>query len=128
MSRTLSSRRRRTTGGMHSRPAIHSKPWSTSTKSRANQQAPRAPPRAQEPFSRIKKELLKEAKALGPGERVLLLGSSREPYLCAKKDEKAFLGFWAKHVFTPLPDYASRRIVWPGLFERHQVRRRGRGL
>ncbi|KAG2497810.1 hypothetical protein HYH03_004081 [Edaphochlamys debaryana] len=75
-----------------------------------------------EPFSRIKKELLKECKSLAPGERVLVLGNSREPYICAKKDEKAFMNFWAKHIFMPLPDYASRRVVWPGLFERHQGR------
>ncbi len=76
----------------------------------------------QEPFSRIKKELLKEVKSLGPGERVLVMGNSREPYLCVKKDEKAFINFWNKHIYMPLPDYASRKVVWPGLFERHQVR------
>ena len=30
-----------------------------------------------EPFSRIKKDLLKEIKALEPGDRVLVLGTSR---------------------------------------------------
>lgn len=76
---------------------------------------------SQEPFSRIKKELLKEVKSLGPGERVLVMGNSREPYLCVKKDEKAFINFWNKHIYMPLPDYASRKVVWPGLFERHQT-------
>lgn len=42
----------------------------------------------QEPFNRIKKEMLKEVKGMGPGERVLLLGNSREPWICTKKDEK----------------------------------------
>ncbi len=56
---------------------------------------------------------------MGPGERVLLLGNSREPFLCTKKDEKAFMGFWTKTVFLPPPDYASRKVLWPGLFERH---------
>lgn len=74
---------------------------------------------SQEPFNRIKKELLKEVKSLGPGERVLILGNSREPFLCTKKDEKAFMGFWAKTVFLPAPDYASRKALWPGLFSRH---------
>ena len=65
---------------------------------------------SQEPFNRIKKELLKETKGMGPGERVLLCGNSREPYLCTKKDEKAFMGFWSKHIFLPPPDYASRKV------------------
>ncbi len=46
----------------------------------------------QEPFNRIKKEMLKEVKGMGPGERVLLLGNSREPWLCTKKDEKVSQG------------------------------------
>lgn len=74
---------------------------------------------SQEPYNRIKKEMLKEVKGMGPGERVLLLGNSREPFLCTKKDEKAFMNFWAKTVFLPAPDYASRKVLWPGLFERH---------
>eukprot|EP00878_Enallax_costatus_P017399 GHUV01018273.1.p1 GENE.GHUV01018273.1~~GHUV01018273.1.p1 ORF type:complete len:830 (+),score=314.81 GHUV01018273.1:156-2492(+) len=73
----------------------------------------------QEPFSRIKKDLLRELKALGPGDRVLVMGCSREPWLAAKKDEKAFMGTWGKTLYLPLPDYASRRLIWPGLFARH---------
>lgn len=64
----------------------------------------------QEAFSRIKKDLIKEVKALRPGDRVLVVGNSREPWLAAKKDEKAFLGFWSKALHLPLPDYASRRV------------------
>jgi hypothetical protein len=67
-----------------------------------------APP--QEPFSRLKKDLVKEVKALRPGDRVIVIGNSREPWLAAKKDEKAFLGFWDKALLLPLPDYASRRV------------------
>jgi len=74
---------------------------------------------SQEPFNRIKKEMLKEMKSMGPGERVLMLGNSREPWLCTKKDEKAFLNFWTKTIFLPPPDYASRKVLWSGLFERH---------
>ena len=55
-----------------------------------------------------------------PGERVLVIGNSREPQLCAKKDEKAFVSFWDKHLYLPLPDYASRRLLWPVLFEKHR--------
>ena len=58
----------------------------------------------------MKKELLKEVKALVPGDRVLVLGNSSEPWLAAKKDEKAFIGFWTKMIALPLPDYASRRV------------------
>lgn len=64
----------------------------------------------QEAPNRLLKELLKEAKALAPGDRVLIVGTSREPWLAAKKDEKAFLGFWSKALHLPLPDYASRRV------------------
>jgi len=32
---------------------------------------------AQEPYNRIRKELIKECKQLGPGQRVLVLGNSR---------------------------------------------------
>lgn len=74
---------------------------------------------SKEPYNRMKKELLKECKGMGPGERVMIIGNSREPYLCAKKDEKALLSFWSKHIFLPSPDYSSRKIIWPGLFERY---------
>ncbi|WIA42292.1 hypothetical protein OEZ86_008306 [Tetradesmus obliquus] len=73
----------------------------------------------QEPFSHIKKELLRELKGLAPGDRVLMVGASREPWLAAKKDEKAFMGVWGKALHMPLPDYAARRLIWPGLFARH---------
>ncbi|KAK3245248.1 hypothetical protein CYMTET_45172 [Cymbomonas tetramitiformis] len=72
-----------------------------------------------EPFSRIKKELLKEIKQLGPGDRVLIVGNTQQPYLCVKKDEKAFMDFFQKHILFPLPDYASMRLLWPGLVEKH---------
>jgi SpoVK/Ycf46/Vps4 family AAA+-type ATPase len=73
-----------------------------------------------EPFTRIKKELLKEVKALSPGDRVLVIGNSQCPQLCQKKDEKALMEFFQKHVYLPLPDYASMRLLWPGLVTRHQ--------
>lgn len=67
-------------------------------------------PCPQEPLNRIRKELLKEVKSLQPGERVMLIGNSREPFTCVKKDEKAFLAFWSKALFLPVPDYASRKV------------------
>lgn len=77
---------------------------------------------SKENYYRIKKDLLKECKSMAPGERVIIIGNSREPFICAKKDEKAFMGFWSKHIFLPPPDYSSRKVIWPGLFERHQGR------
>lgn len=80
-----------------------------------------SPPHLQEPYNRIKKELLKECKGMAPGERVLVVGNSREPFLCTKKDEKALMGFWSKHIFLPPPDYASRRVRGQEKGEGHMV-------
>jgi len=44
-----------------------------------------ASPHFQEPYNRIRKELLKECKQLGAGQRVLVIGNSREPYLATRK-------------------------------------------
>lgn len=54
-----------------------------------------------------------------PGERVMVIGNSSEPWLCTKKDEKAFMSFWSKYLYFPLPDDASRKHLWTGLFARH---------
>jgi IQ and AAA domain-containing protein len=62
---------------------------------------------------------VQEIKQLKPGERVLVIGASSEPYLCTKKDEKALMNFFQKHICFPFPDYASRKLIWPGLVERH---------
>ena len=63
-----------------------------------------------EAFNRIKKEMVKEMKGLGAEEQVLLIGCSAAPQMCVKKDEKAFMGFFDKHIYLPLPDYASRLV------------------
>lgn len=63
-----------------------------------------------EAFNRIKKEMGKEMKGLGPQERILILGCSSAPHMCVKKDEKAFISFFDKHIYLPLPDYASRLV------------------
>ena len=49
---------------------------------------------------------------------MIVVGNSQMPQLCQKKDEKAFMDYFQKHVYFPLPDYASMRILWPGLIER----------
>lgn len=66
-----------------------------------------------EAFNRIKKELVKEMKGVGSEEQVLLVGCSAAPHMCVKKDEKAFINFFDKHLYLPLPDYASRLVCGP---------------
>lgn len=56
---------------------------------------------------------------LKPGDRVIVIGASSEPYLCAKKDETALVNFFQKHIHMPLPDYASRQLIWPGLLQKY---------
>ena len=78
-------------------------------------------PPTKEPTNRIKKELVKEVKALRPGDRVVVVGCAREPQILAKKDRRVF-GFFQKRVATPLPNFGARRSVWRAL-----IRRRGGG-
>ena len=54
--------------------------------------------------------MVKEMKGVGPEEQVLLIGCSVAPQMCVKKDEQAFMGFFDKHIYLPLPDYASRLV------------------
>jgi len=75
---------------------------------------------ATEAYNRIKKELLKNMKTLQPGDRVIVIGGASTPFECAKKDEKALIGFFNKHIYCPLPDYASYRTLWPELCLRHE--------
>lgn len=65
-----------------------------------------------EPFSRIKKELLKETKQLKPGDQVLIICNSSIPYLAVTKDSKAMLAFIDKFIRLPLPDYGSRQFIF----------------
>ena len=71
-----------------------------------------------EAFSRIKKFLLAEMKAIKPGTRVIVVGASSKPYDCVKKDEAAFMNFFDKFIHVPLPDYGALRELWPGLVRR----------
>ncbi|CAG9462067.1 unnamed protein product [Pedinophyceae sp. YPF-701] len=72
-----------------------------------------------EPFSRIKKDFLKEFKFLQPGDRVLVVGCTSSPWTCAKKDKKVFVNLFDRHIYCPVPDYASRALLWPFLFVKH---------
>ncbi|GBG87220.1 hypothetical protein CBR_g45279 [Chara braunii] len=70
--------------------------------------------------NRIRKELLKAVKNLVPGDRILIIGCTYRPMDCTtKNDSKNFVNFFNKHIFVPLPDYASLRLLWPALISRH---------
>jgi SpoVK/Ycf46/Vps4 family AAA+-type ATPase len=75
----------------------------------------------QEQASRIKKALTREMKHLKGGERVVMIGISREPWLAQKDDEKALYNFFNKFFHTRLPNYSDRRALWPLLFKRFGV-------
>lgn len=53
---------------------------------------------------------------------MLVVGTSSDPGLCQKKDDKALISFFQKHICMPIPDYASRKLIWPGLIERNHGR------
>ncbi|KAK9838420.1 hypothetical protein WJX84_004551 [Apatococcus fuscideae] len=72
-----------------------------------------------EPFNRMKKDLIKEVAALDAADRVIVIGSSSEPQTCVVKDEVVFKSLFNKFFYLPLPDYASRQMIWPALIERH---------
>ncbi len=61
-------------------------------------------------FNRIKRDLLVEVAALAPTDRVLVIGTSSEPFNCKRKDETALVGAFEKHIHVPLPDNASRQV------------------
>ena len=65
------------------------------------------------PFSRIKKDLLQEIQALQPADRVVVIGCTSEPFSCTKKDSEALLAAFDKHIYIPLPDYATRQACPP---------------
>ena len=50
-----------------------------------------------------------QVAALQPGDGVLVLGTSRQPQACVKRDERALRTFFQCLVELPLPDHASRR-------------------
>jgi len=62
--------------------------------------------------NRVKKELIKEMKALKKTDRVVLVGHARAPYACLKKDRKALLSFFDARVLTPTPNRATRAALF----------------
>ncbi|XP_048193710.1 LOW QUALITY PROTEIN: IQ and AAA domain-containing protein 1-like [Perognathus longimembris pacificus] len=63
---------------------------------------------------RIKKDLTKALRLLSPGDRVLLIGTSEQPYLA---DMKALCRAYERILFIPRPDYASRYVLWKHMIE-----------
>lgn len=54
--------------------------------------------------------LVVQMKKLSPEDRVLLLGNTSQPQLCARKDEGALKKMFATRLTIPVPDYASRLV------------------
>ncbi|KAI8853325.1 hypothetical protein BC829DRAFT_6699 [Chytridium lagenaria] len=58
---------------------------------------------------RIKKDLMKQVKALKPEDRVVVLGTSWKPW---EGEVKAMMPVFQKCLMAPKPDYASRYMMW----------------
>uniref|UniRef100_A0AAY4BCR0 ATPase AAA-type core domain-containing protein n=1 Tax=Denticeps clupeoides TaxID=299321 RepID=A0AAY4BCR0_9TELE len=65
---------------------------------------------------RLKKDLPKAMKAIKPGDRVLVIGTTREPF---HADLKSICKVFSKIVLIPRPDYASRFVMWRELIVRN---------
>jgi len=61
---------------------------------------------------RLKKELLVQHKTLQPGERILIVANSREPW---DADQELWEKFFDRMINTVLPDYASYQEIWAKL-------------
>ncbi|XP_050436618.1 dynein regulatory complex protein 11 [Adelges cooleyi] len=61
---------------------------------------------------RLKKDLPKLIKAIGPTDRILLLGTSCCPWDC---DQKSLAATYGKMIVIPRPDYASLYHIWNDL-------------
>jgi hypothetical protein len=64
----------------------------------------------------VKKFLVKETKLLKPGERVIIIGNSRDPTIGGK----TFLPFFNKVFYVPLPHYGARYKLW-----KHKIMEKG---
>ncbi|XP_012882671.1 PREDICTED: IQ and AAA domain-containing protein 1-like [Dipodomys ordii] len=68
---------------------------------------------------RIKKDLTKALRLLGPGDRVLLIGTTEQPYLA---DMKGLCRAYERILFISRPDYASRYVLWKHMIQAQGVR------
>ncbi len=62
------------------------------------------------PLREFKKSLIHQFRALKPGDRVLVIGNSKNP-----TSTKSIIPFFNKIVFIPLPEYGSRQLLWSTL-------------
>ena len=61
---------------------------------------------------------------IDPEDRVLIIGTSSKPYDTEKpKDKTNFRDFFAKILYTPLPNYPSRNMLWVAMLEKLGVHR-----
>jgi len=65
---------------------------------------------------RLKKDLPKIIKGLKAEDRVMVIGTSREPF---GAEVKPFCTTYQKLLLLPRPDYASRFLLWPKLIRRY---------
>ncbi|XP_069853199.1 IQ and AAA domain-containing protein 1-like isoform X2 [Dipodomys merriami] len=68
---------------------------------------------------RIKKDLTKALRLLGPGDRVLLIGTTEQPYLA---DMKGLCRAYERILYIPRPDYASRYVLWKHMIQAQGAR------
>lgn len=65
--------------------------------------------------TRMKKALPKEMKSLGPGDRVIVIGTESNPQ---DADMKALTGVFQKIIRMPVPDYGTRLMLWDNVLKR----------
>ncbi|XP_014228258.1 IQ and AAA domain-containing protein 1 [Trichogramma pretiosum] len=65
---------------------------------------------------RLKKDLAKLVKGIGPEDRVIVIGTSRSPW---EADQKLMYQAYDKVIYVPRPDYGSMSRVWKGLLYRY---------
>ncbi|XP_039221667.1 IQ and AAA domain-containing protein 1-like [Crotalus tigris] len=65
---------------------------------------------------RLKRDLPRALKLLKAEDRVLLMGTSSQPYLA---ETKALCKAYEKILLLPKPDYAARYVTWQWLIQRH---------
>ncbi|XP_075406898.1 IQ and AAA domain-containing protein 1-like [Tenrec ecaudatus] len=67
---------------------------------------------------RIKKDLTQALRLLGPGDRVMLIGTTARPQLA---EMKGLCQTYERILLMPRPDYASRFVLWKRMIETQGV-------
>ncbi|XP_027945007.1 IQ and AAA domain-containing protein 1-like [Eumetopias jubatus] len=67
---------------------------------------------------RIKKDLTKALRLLGPGDRVMLIGTTDQPHLA---EMKGLCRTYERILYMPRPDYACRYVLWRQMIEARGV-------